>query len=247
MHRNRTFAGLFGVASALVALPLPVHAAGMGVYLEDIRRWFGDGGNTMWFILACSILSVAFTVERLLRMRRSRIVPKELAPRVRQLWQEGKQEEILRVCEADDSVLAHAIQRMVRHRQVPLADLRMIVGDSISAEIGLFYRRIHPISVSATVAPLLGLFGTVSGMITAFRQFRALGETGDPGVFAGAISIALITTQAGLVVGIPSLLAWHYLRNLTNSYVDELEGIVQELMLEWYLNPVGAPVADTSR
>lgn len=219
---------------SLVAGAMPAEAA-MAANFADLKRWFNDGGNTMWFILASSVLAVAFTVERLLRMKRSRIVPKNLAARAREMWRQGKHDELIELCDQDDSTLARAIRRMVVHRHVPMADVRTIVGDAVSSEFNLFHRRTHPIAVAATVAPLLGLFGTVSGMITAFRQFRALGETGDPGVFAGAISVALITTEAGLMVAIPSLLMWHWFRNRTNSYVDEMEGIVQELLIEWFL------------
>jgi biopolymer transport protein ExbB len=234
MHLKRVLTIVGLTVAGLVAGALPAQASVVG-YFADIKRWFGDGGNTMWFILACSIVAVAFTLERLIRMRKSRIVPRGLADQARALWREGRHGEILALCDANDSVLARAIRRLALHRRVPMADVRSIVGDSISAEISLYYRRIHPISVAAMVAPLLGLFGTVSGMITAFRQFRALGETGDPGVFAGAISVALITTQAGLMVAVPALAISHYFRNRTNTYVDELDGIVQELLLEWYL------------
>jgi biopolymer transport protein ExbB len=235
-----------GLAVAgLILGAVPTEAA-MTVYFADVKRWFDDGGNTMWFILLCSIIGVAFTIERLIRMRRARIVPHKLAEQARALWKEGKYEEIIALCDANESILARAIKRLVRHRRVPMADVRSIVGDAVSAEISLYYRRIHPISVAAMVAPLLGLFGTVSGMITAFRQFRALGETGDPGVFAGAISVALITTQAGLIVAVPALAVSHYFRNRTNAYVDELDGIVQELLLEWYLPESNLPATETA-
>lgn len=235
MQQQKFALGQVFAVGLLMATVSPAEAAGIGTYWGDVKRWFFDGGNTMWFILACSILGVAFMIERFIRMRRARIVPRHLPNQARELWKQGKFDEIVALCDADDSVLAHAIRRLVIHRRVPMADVRSIVGDAVSSEISLYYRRIHPISVAATVAPLLGLFGTVSGMITAFRQFRALGETGDPGVFAGAISIALITTEAGLMVAIPSLSIWHYFRNRTNAYVDELESIIQELLLDWYV------------
>jgi len=233
--RSRMSLPLAVAALAFAGLVTPLQAASLQTYSKDVVRWFGDGGNTMWFILACSILALAFIVERAIRMRRSQVVPRRLANQARELWQQGRYDDIIALCENDGSTLSRAIKVMVKHRHIPMSDVRTIVGDSMSAELGLFYRRIHPIAVSATVAPLLGLFGTVSGMITAFRQFRALGETGDPGVFAGAISVALITTEAGLMVAIPSLAMWHFFRNRTTTYVDEMESIVQELLVEWFL------------
>lgn len=237
MKRRSCLAGAVTLM-ALGAAATPAHAAGPNgimAYWKDVSQWFLEGGNTMWFILATAILGLAFVIERAVRMRRSRVVPRELADQVRAMWNQGRYGDINTLCEADDSTLAHAVKVMVRHRDVPMSDVRQIVGDSISAELGLFHRRIHPIAVAATVAPLLGLFGTVSGMISAFRHFNALRETGDPTVFAGDISIALITTEAGLMVAIPALTAWHYYRNRTTTFVDEMESIIQELLVAWFL------------
>ena len=105
--------------------------------------------------------------------------------------------------------------------------------------------------MAATIAPLLGLPGTVSGMIGAFAKFRLLGETGDPTVFAGDISKALITTEAGLVVAIPALALWHYFRNRTNTYADELESNLQELLVDFVAGsgrhrPDPAPAGDAA-
>ena len=83
----------------------------------------------------------------------------------------------------------------------------------------------------AVLAPLLGLFGTVIGMIQAFDDFRLLGETGDPTVFAGSISLALVTTALGLIIAIPALAAFHYFKNRTNAHSDQLEEQLQEINL----------------
>jgi biopolymer transport protein ExbB len=207
-----------------------------------LKTWFEAGGGSMWFILGCSVLALAFTLERLIRLQRKRLCPKSLAAQARQLWSQGRYDEIVRLCEQDNSMLARAIKIMVQHRGVPLSDLRTLVGDAMSAELRLHFRRVHPLAVASTVAPLLGLYGTVSGMIGAFKQFKDLGETGDPTVFAGNISLALITTEAGLLVAIPSLAVWHWFRNRTNSFADELESTVQELLVNWFVE--SAPTAE---
>jgi biopolymer transport protein ExbB len=186
---------------------------------------------------------VAFTLERLIRLRRKRIAPKTLVPRIRKLWTDGQYDDLIRVCRQDGSLLGEAIRTMTEHRTAPLEDLRTMVADALSSEMRLHFRRIHPLAIGATVAPLLGLFGTVSGMISAFNHFRLLGETGDPTVFAGDISLALITTQFGLLVAIPGLFLWHLFRNRTNMFTDELERTVQELLVSWFIEPAKAGAA----
>jgi biopolymer transport protein ExbB len=241
----RTIRHGVGVLAGLLVLAMAGQAQAFspGYYWAELKNWFMAGGNTMWFISLCSIVSVAFTLERLIRLRRKRVAPKRLIPPVRQLWAEQRYDDILRLCRQDGSLLSQAIQILVEHRSIPLADLRTIAADTLNTELRLHFRRIHPLAVSATVAPLLGLFGTVVGMISAFNHFRLLGETGDPTVFAGDISLALITTEAGLMVAIPTLALWHYFRNRTNMYTDELERTVQDLMITWFIEPAKAGAA----
>jgi len=215
------------------------HAYGLspGQYWTEVQTWFRSGGNTMWFILACSVVTVAFTLERLMRLRRSRIAPAKFLSQVRGMWKEGRFDELIERCRKTDNPLARAVQLMVENRNVPVADIRAIVSDAISTELQIHHRRVRPLMLSATVAPLLGLAGTVSGMIGAFSRFRLLGETGDPTVFAGDISVALITTQAGLIVAIPTLALASLFGDRTARLTDELDMAVQQLLIEWFVNP----------
>jgi biopolymer transport protein ExbB len=220
---------------AVLASASPAQAASLTEYWKDLEDWFIQGGSTMPFILACSILAMAFAIERIIRLRRKRIVPKNLARVARALWRDGQFEELADRCERDGSILARAIGLMVRHRAVPMADVRTMAGDSVSADMGVHWRRVRPLAVAATIAPLLGLFGTVVGIIDAFKKFNLLGETGNPAVFADSISLALITTEFGLAVAIPALAVWHLFRIRTNTFTDELEGNLRELLVEWFI------------
>ena len=132
---------------------------------------------------------------------------------------------------------------MAENRNVPVGDIRTIVSDAVSTELQFHRRRIRPLQLSATVAPLLGLVGTVSGMIGAFSRFRLLGETGDPTVFAGDISVALITTQAGLIVAIPTLALASFFNDRTDRLADELDMAIQQLLIEWFISPDAEAVA----
>lgn len=215
------------------ARPLPV-AVSLSEGMRSTWLEFKKGGNTMWFILLCSVVTLAMAIERSLRLRRWRIIPVGLAAEARKLWKEGKHDELTKACEGKDSVFARVLKVMVEHRKSPLQDMSTIASNFTANEMRIHYRRVQVLTVVATISPLLGLFGTVSGMISAFEDFRLLGETGDPSVFAGAISKALVTTAAGLIVAMPTLALYHFFKQRTNAYTDELEGILQELTVEWF-------------
>lgn len=206
---------------------------------KDLWTNFELGGRTMWFILALSIMGLAFSLERIVRLRRKAIVPKGLGEKVNALWQEKKYDEIKALCARHPSAMGRIITFIVKHRTAPVTDLVALVGDLGSREMEPHFRRVYPLAVVATLAPLLGLYGTVAGMIGAFQDFRLLGETGDPSIFAGNISLAMITTAAGLIVAMPSLAAYHFFRSLANRYRDDLEAEVGELLTEWKLEKAG--------
>jgi len=209
---------------------------------EDLLTKFQQGGGTMYWILALSVLALAVAIERAVRLRRSKIVPKGLADQARQLWDKGDRDGLLALCRRRDSSLARAITAVLDYRRASVADARIIAGDIGSAEMRPHHRRLIWLAVVVTLAPMLGLFGTVIGMITAFQQFRLLGETGDPSVFAGAISLALITTAYGLVVAMPALFLHNLFKSYTVTLADELETQLAELTVEWFIeaDPAGA-------
>lgn len=215
---------------------------GLVEQIKFVWQKFQEGGRTMYPIAACSIVTLAFTVERLLSLRRARIAPRGLSDRARELWKQGNYDAIIAECRSQPSVLGDMIAFMVQYRDRPLDEIREDI-DGIGTEgMRPHYRRPYWMNVSATVAPLLGLFGTVVGMVDAFDSFRLLGETGDPGVFAASIAIALITTVGGLVVAIPSLTLYHFFKSRANTMADELEAEVRKLTLAWF-KPATAPSA----
>lgn len=222
---------------AVLALALSARQAwafDVGTGARELWDDYNKGGATMHFILALSILAIAFAIERALRLTRGRIIGKGLADKARALWSEGRFDDLVKLCADYDTTLAHVIRTIVKHRAGSLADIKTIADDRATIELRVHYRRLLPLTVAATLAPLLGLFGTVAGMIGAFRNFRLLGETGDPSVFAGDISLALITTAAGLIVAMPALALFHYFKSRTNAYADELEATIAELTVEWF-------------
>jgi biopolymer transport protein ExbB len=172
------------------------------------------GGAGIWVIAALSVLAIAVSLERLHRFRPAAVVPPALVGAVLPLWREGRFDELQQALKADRSVLARSLLFLMEHRKRWSADtLATRVGEVASRALRAEQQRAYPLAVVATVAPLVGLLGTVVGMIEAFHVIAFTGGMGDASLLAGGISKALINTAAGLAVALPSLAMHHYFRH----------------------------------
>ncbi len=175
------------------------------------------GGLLMWPIILCSVIALAITLERLWSFRRKRVVPDHLLP---QIWKLYKSKELDR-----QRVLAirenSPLGRLLATGLTNLHHSRDVMKEAIEEEgrqvVHDLEHYLNALGTIAAIAPLLGLLGTVFGMIEVFAAITDAG-VGNPAVLAGGISKALITTAAGLSVAIPSLIAHRYL----TGRVDEL-------------------------
>lgn len=117
----------------------------------------------------------------------------------------------------------------------------MLAGDIAGRDLRGHLQKAYPIAVAATVAPLLGLFGTVIGMIEAFEIVAIAGSLGDASLLAGSISKALVTTAAGLIIAIPALATYHYFKSRTHAFAMALESDVNELLTTWFMDQTSGP------
>ena len=187
------------------------------------------GGWLMAPIILCSILAVAIILERFLALRRSRVVPQGLPDQV-QRW--AAQEELdnqhieqLRLSSPLGEVLAAALEHRDRRREV----IKEAVEDTGRQVVHSLERFLNTLGTIAGVTPLLGLLGTVIGMIRVFSAIMLHG-VGDPNEMAGGISEALITTAAGLSVAIPTYFFYRYFRGLVRDYVLQMEAQALKLL-----------------
>lgn len=201
------------------------------------------GGITMYPLGALSIASLAFTIERFLRLSKGRLAPEGLAERCNEMWKKKDLIGIETACRASHSALGKAIVILVRYRGLPKSEVLPSANDVASAELMPHIRACKPLIIIATTAPLLGLFGTILGMIGAFRMFRLLGATGDPGVFAHNISEALVTAATGLIIAAWSLFMYHIFKNRALRLGDALAAEINDLAREWYLG-AGKPAVN---
>ena len=182
------------------------------------------GGPFMWPIILCSIIAAGILFERLWTLQRKRVLPAELIKRVTDLT--DKNQVTPKVIEALEKnsplgrVLAAALANRDRGREIMMER----VEDTGRHVIHELERFLNTLGTIASISPLLGLLGTVTGIISAFNAVM-LGGLGDPRMLAGGISEALITTAGGLAVAIPSFIAYRYLRGKVERIVIEMEKI----------------------
>lgn len=212
--------------------PVPLQIPGV-----SLGKRFAQGGLTMYALVALSLVMVTFGVERLVLLRRSRICPEGLADRARAAWSQGNMPGVIQAAESQPSVLASAILVLARHPHFSPTEASTIVGDEVSRLMRKHLQRAYPLAIVATLSPLLGLLGTVTGMIDAFEVVAIAGSLGDASLLAGGIAKALITTAFGLIVAIPALGLYHYFRGKTHELAMEAEEEVEQLLGEWFYTP----------
>ncbi len=208
---------------------------------ERERTWgeafilkLAEGGVVMIFLLLASIAGVAYTIERFVNLKGRSIVPDGLAENADNLWRQGKWRALCELPSEHNNTLARAISVVAKHRHSSITDVSTLASDTASRDLRDHLQKAYPLAIIATVAPLLGLLGTVIGMIGAFDKVAAAGALGDASLLGGDISKALITTGAGLTIAIPALALYHYFKSRTQQFGLELEEQMGELISSWY-------------
>lgn len=181
-----------------------------------------SGGILMWPIILCSILAVAISAERFWTLRREQIAPAGLLNRVWG-WMKNKQLDAAHLRELrEDSPLGRVLAAGLVNARHGRELMKESIQEAASVEIHYMERYLNTLGTIASIAPLLGLLGTVFGMIEVFNQIVVMG-TGNPSAFAGGISQALITTAAGLIVAIPALVSHRMLIRRVEEIVVFME------------------------
>ncbi|MFW2147841.1 MotA/TolQ/ExbB proton channel family protein [Acinetobacter sp. TY1] len=179
------------------------------------------GGWLMLPLVLCSIFTLAITLERLIRLKRANVLPKNL------LLQKGRPlDSVLDTLEQDkvaaNSTLGYILREGIDAFPQGEAYARAQMEATASREIGYLEKNVNFLGTLSAVAPLLGLLGTVLGIIESFLVLD-FGTNSNPTMMIPGISKALITTAAGMVIAIPALFAYRYFQRLVQEYISELE------------------------
>jgi len=203
---------------------------------QSLLSQLAKGGKTMYVLLLLSVAALAFALERLFHLRRGVIVPHGLAREADILWLDGALDELSDLSEASDSTLGRIIGALCDHRAQSFAVASNLAEEIAGRELKRHLLRAYPLAVVGTLAPLLGLLGTVFGMIASFEMVAVAGSLGDARLLADGISMALVTTAAGLIIAVPALALYHFFRNRLEFLGVELEEQVNALLRSWFLD-----------
>ncbi len=187
------------------------------------------GGPAMWPIIACSVIAAAITLERLWTLQRKRVIPRELTDRIWKLVESQSLNERHIEALAVSSPLGRVLAAGLANRDQGRDIMKEAIEDTGRHVVHELERFLGTLGTIAAVSPLLGLLGTVMGMIQAFDAISREG-VGDPRVLSGGIGTALITTASGLIVAIPALFAYRYLRGLVDLLVVDMEKEAMKLV-----------------
>ncbi len=196
----------------------------------DLMEFIRLGGILMWPIMACSVIALAVTLERLWRLRRAQTSMRDFMDAMRSILRQRRMQEALTLCDETDTPVARVVKAGVLKHERPKADIREAMQDAGRLEVPRLERYLGALATCTSVAPLLGLLGTVIGMIKCLAVVMHKGGQVIPGDLAEGIGNALITTAAGLSVAIPSLIAYNYLVSRVDNLVLEMEVSSSELV-----------------
>lgn len=183
------------------------------------------------FALA-SIVALWCGIERLVLLRRRRVIPKAFVDRFLQHLRSGRMDKAnaIAVCQQDGSPTADVFLHGVRKWGKPSVEIEQAVIDGGERQISLLKKRLRVLNGVATISPLIGLLGTVIGMIQAFNDIAQSNAMGQAEQLARGIAMALLTTAIGLFIAIPALTTYMYLAGKIDSLVMEMDRLGQELV-----------------
>lgn len=183
---------------------------------------FEKGGVMMYPLLLCSVIAVAIFFERLFALRRSNVLPRDFVDTIEDLIIREKIPEAVATCNKNGSAIANILIAGIKNFGARRELIKETIEEVGRREAANLSRYTEALSTISAVSPLLGLLGTVTGIIKVFDAV-ATGGLGDPSMLSAGISEALITTVTGLCIAIPALVAYKYLLARADRFVIQME------------------------
>jgi biopolymer transport protein ExbB len=195
-------------------------------------EFFLKGGPLMWPILICSIIMVAIVIERLVVFNAKGKDTDHVIKEDKSLVLKKKYSKAAELCDGSGSPVTAVLAASIRVSKVKNVDKEGIIQSVGSKEIRKLDKNLRGLAIIANISPLIGLLGTVTGLIKSFIQIQELGGRVDASILAGGIWEALITTAAGLSVAIVSVVFYHYFEGRVDSISSKMKESVQYIN-EW--------------
>jgi biopolymer transport protein ExbB len=201
--------------------------------LDSLFEILISGGPLMIPIALCSVVALTYMVERSIRLQRSRLGDRGFQAKLVEAVESGGAEAGLGVCNENSNAQARVLAVGLRHAHDDWQRREKAIEDAGAREVDRLAANLQPLVVISMIAPLLGLLGTVWGMIDAFANIALADGMGKPETLAAGISQALVTTAAGLAVAIPTQAAYYWFRSRIDGFshsTEDLYGRVVDLL-----------------
>jgi len=219
------------------AIPPPESALPLAQTFSPIDFYI-KGGPAMHFILACSVFALAIILERVINLRKGKIISTAFIEEIKKYWYRREIEKAIQACREHDLSLSRVLRAGLLRFDHGIDAVEKAIEGAGQHEAAVLRRNLMLLGVIANIAPMLGLFGTVLGLTRSFDVIAIAGMAGNPGAVAAGISEALITTVFGLMVGIPTLGAYYYFKRKVEVRVLEMEevsfALIEDLAYEGY-------------
>lgn len=199
---------------------------------KNLLQIMKAGGILMIPILFCSFITLVFVFERAIALRRGRVIPGPFVKRFMHQLSEGQidREQALELCEQNRSAVASVFAAAIRKWGKPAVEVEQAVLDAGERASNGLRKYVRIFNAVSTISPLLGLLGTVFGMIKAFNDISTSDAMGRPEFLARGISEALITTAAGLSIAIPALVCYLFFLSRVDQLIIELDALGQQVV-----------------
>lgn len=199
--------------------------------LSDLFQYNSNWNIILFIIIGCSIVSFAIFIERIMHLRRSEIDTNSFIIAIRNSIQEGNLIQAIQICEQTGGTIANIVKAGIMKHNRSKEQIEGAMELSGMIEIAQLEKNAKILSIIAYITPLIGLLGTVLGFIQAFSEMRASGLVDISATRIGeAMEYALVTTAAGLVVAIPSVLAYNYIVSRIEGFILEIQTSSAEIV-----------------
>jgi biopolymer transport protein ExbB len=210
----------------------PAGEASGQIPVRNLFQILNQGGVLMYAIALCSIVLMVFVFERSIALRTGRVIPKPFVMRILEQLEQQQigAEEAAELCQRNPSAVAQVLMAGIKKHGRSAVEVEQAVLDAGERVTNHLRRYLRLLSAISNVSPLLGLLGTVLGMIQAFNNISRSDALGRPELLAGGIATALLTTAAGLLVAIPAYLAYTFFLGRVDRLVMEIDQHSQRLV-----------------
>lgn len=190
--------------------------------MNHVLEFFVKGGIVMYPLLLCSITGLAIVIEKIITLRRKKVIIPEVVNVLDNIKETGDVGLALSICEKYQGPFANIIRTGLENRYLPREELKEVLSDQGRQEVQYLGRGLVVLETIAAIAPLLGLLGTVIGILKVFNVIAVMG-VGQATALSGGISEALITTIVGLCIGIPAVVVFNLFTNKAERLILEIE------------------------